>query len=224
LPNLNAYRIDLLITGFGPFPGVPRNPSAILAMRLASNKAFARMNVSVSTLIMPTSYAAIDRHLLPALQKQQPRAVLMLGVAARRKCVCIEKQAINRVSRLFPDAHGQTPQMQALEANADAQRCTRAPKQQMLLALRGRNIPARISHDAGRYLCNATYFAALGEARKSNNNAPHVIFIHVPMPKQACRHLGRDRRPSLQALTQGLIAAARELLRHAPKQNSSIHE
>ena len=44
----------------------------------------------------------------------------------------------------------------------------------LLAALNGRGFLAERSDDAGRYVCNSTYFHTLGQH-------PHALFVHVPM-------------------------------------------
>lgn len=219
-----AYRLklvsdrstDILITAFGPFPGVPRNPSACLSKKIASDRSFSRLGLCTRVLVMPTAYMAITTHLRPALAKMQPRAVLMLGVAARRRHLCIERLAVNRASRLMPDASGQMSAQLLLEPGGPPMRNARAPLQPMLRAMKRAHVPARMSRNAGRYLCNAAYFAALAEVIPSGNTLPRVAFIHVPMPQVAGRRKGRDPRPTLLAMTRALLAAAHEMLRGAP--------
>ena len=96
----------LLITGFGPFPRVPRNPSGLLAEHVAASPRLRLAGIRASALVLPTTYGAVDAMLRPAIAREVPDAVLMIGVAARRREVCVERQALNRVSRLFPDASG----------------------------------------------------------------------------------------------------------------------
>ncbi len=100
----------VLITGFGPFPGAPFNPSAALAKALACRRRPALAGIERSTYVFATTYASVDRE-LPKLfaQKQKPDVVLMFGVAGRRRQLCIETRACNAVSLLFPDAAGHRP-------------------------------------------------------------------------------------------------------------------
>ncbi len=52
--------LRLLVTGFGPFPGMPANPSAALAQRVAGSRPLAAVSASrPASLVLPTTYAAI---------------------------------------------------------------------------------------------------------------------------------------------------------------------
>ena len=98
----------VLLVGFGPFHGAPRNPSAVLVKRLASRRRPALAATIRTTHIFTTAYAAIDSELLK-LFAGKPDIVLMFGLAARRRHLCIETQARNARSILFPDVRGYRP-------------------------------------------------------------------------------------------------------------------
>jgi pyroglutamyl-peptidase len=170
----------LLITGFGPFPRVPRNPSEGLARAVARDPRWRRLGIAAEALVLETRYAALETHLIPKIRELRPDAILMLGVAARRRHVSIETRAMNRVSRLMPDAGGQIAPRLAYRPGAPPALRSRAPIAAMARAMRGCGVPARLSRDAGRYLCNAAYFAALLET--GSRTRAKVAFIHVPMP------------------------------------------
>ncbi|NWG26882.1 MAG: pyroglutamyl-peptidase I, partial [Pseudorhodoplanes sp.] len=75
----------ILVTGFGPFPGAPSNPTMALVRHLARLRRPALSDVRLVGHIFPTSYAAVDRE-LPALIRQHcPDAVVMFGLAARTR-------------------------------------------------------------------------------------------------------------------------------------------
>jgi pyroglutamyl-peptidase len=201
----------LLITGFGPFPRVPRNPSERVARAVAANPRWRLLGWQVDLRILDTRYSALDAQLLPALRECDPDAVLLLGVAPRRDAITPERQARNRVSRLFPDAGGRLGDA-SLRLDRDdprAIRRTRAPITAMVRVMRRRGLRAKISRDAGRYLCNAAYFTALracGPARQAR-----VAFVHIPFPRDASRRRaragdpeGRARRPSAQELVAAI--------------------
>jgi pyroglutamyl-peptidase len=147
--------------------------------------------------------------LRPAIAREAPDAVLMIGVAARRREVCVERQALNRVSRLFPDASGTVGRALAFSARSPLVLRTAAPRGALLAALRARGVPSRHSRDAGRYLCNASYFALMEDA---GSGPPLVVFLHVPLPRGA---RPGDRRPSLAEMAHAIEEAALVLARAA---------
>lgn len=202
----------LLVTGFGPFPRVPRNPSERLARAVAAHPRLRLLGIEARALILATTYPAVDAALMPALRDMAPDAVLMLGVAARRRHVSLETRAVNRVSRLFPDASGRVAARLAYRPGEPHVRRARAPVPGLLRALRAAGLDARPSRDAGRYLCNASSYAALGET-----SAP-TVFVHVPLPRS---HARRDRRPTLGQMERGLLEAALILSRAGSRASPS---
>src|SRR5207253_1411523 len=94
--------LTVLLTGFGPFPGAPFNPTAGLAQRLAARRRPAFADVSRIAHVFETSYAAVERELPALLKRVRPDVVLLFGVATRSKYLRIETRARNARSPLFP--------------------------------------------------------------------------------------------------------------------------
>ena len=101
--------LTVLITGFGPFPGAPFNPTTALAERLASRRRPAFADVRRIAHVFHTSYAAVDRELPALIKRVRPDVVLLFGVATRTNYLRIELRARNARSPLFPDAEGDCP-------------------------------------------------------------------------------------------------------------------
>ena len=204
----------ILLTGFGPFPGAPFNPSAALVKTLARRRRPALAEIVCTTHVFATAYAAVD-HDLPRLLALKPDVILMFGLAGRRRQLCIETRARNAVSVLFPDASGYRPQRGVIVRDGEAALPGAAPFADLLGALRGHRVPARLSRDAGRYLCNYAYWRALERARSGR---PLVQFVHIPPVrlKPRARWQNGHRGPSLaalvgagEALVIALMAASR---------------
>ena len=153
-----------------------------------------------------TIYAAVDRD-LPNLFAGQPDIVLIFGLAGRRRHLCIETRARNALSVLFPDASGYRPQHGVIAFGGPTALRGGGPFARLVGALRASSVPARLSRDAGRYLCNYTYWSAL---RRVRGGRPLVQFVHIPAITLSPRPLGRSRH-RVPTLPQ-LVAAAEVLL------------
>ena len=202
----------VLLIGFGPFPGAPFNPSAMLVKALARRRRPALADIVRATHVLATTYAAVERD-LPTLFAAKPDVVLMFGLAGRRRQLCIETRARNAISVLYPDAGGHRPQRGAIAPGGQPALRAAAPFAYLLGALRGSRISARLSRDPGRYLCNYAYWRALERVR---NERPLVQFVHIPAVRIAPRRQSRRHLPSLallvtaaETLLIALIAASR---------------
>lgn len=164
---------SVLITGFGPFPGMPRNPTAELARRLTDLPLPGLDGLRREALLLPTEWSAIPT-LKARLTADPPDGLLMLGVAGRRRHFNVEVRAMNAARGL--DAARSRP-APLLTPGGPAERHTTAAPQPLVHALRSAGLSATLSRDAGRYLCNGAYHAALETL--AGRDVP-VVFVHVP--------------------------------------------
>jgi pyroglutamyl-peptidase len=206
----------VLITGFGPFPGAPFNPSARLVQALLRRRRPALDGIEIGAHVFATSYASVDRD-LPKLLAQQPDVVLLFGVAGRRRHLCIETRAQNAVTPLFPDADGRKPEFDIITSGAPAALPGNAPFMRQLSTAR-RRFPSRLSRDAGRYLCNYVFWQAL---RRAENGRPLVQFVHIPPLRKAPRRSGKRATfaqlvRAAESILIALIATSRRASRAGP--------
>ena len=96
----------LLLTFFGPFPGVPVNPTVALAEGAQRLLTRMRPDLNVITRELPVSYDVSSTALRTALQDVQPDALISLGVAVGRDVVSLEQVAINLDSAGIEDNDG----------------------------------------------------------------------------------------------------------------------
>jgi pyroglutamyl-peptidase len=169
----------ILITGFGPFPGAPFNPTGPLVLALARRRIPGLRDVRRVAHVFPTSYAAVDRELPALLARERPDIVLMFGLASRRRHISMETRARNEISRMVADASGEFPAASLIAPGAHATLPLRAPAQRLLAAARAAGMPAALSGDAGSYLCNYLFWRA-GEAAERAGGPRLVAFVHVP--------------------------------------------
>jgi pyroglutamyl-peptidase len=199
----------VLITGFGPFPGAPFNPTEILAPELARCRLSPASNVYRMSHVFRVSYEAIDRDLPELMAGMRPDVLLMFGLAGRTKFVRIETRARNALARTTPDAAGKLPASATIAAGGPAILPLPAPVQRLLMAARSAGLPAALSHDAGRYLCNYLCWRA---AEWVQRGKPRIAaFIHVPQIHR--EHLHRPRRARLTF--DHLVAAGEAMVRAA---------
>ncbi|MBN9005225.1 MAG: pyroglutamyl-peptidase I [Rhizobiales bacterium] len=171
-------KLRILITGFGPFPGAPYNPTMPLVTRLAALRRPALDDIAITTHIFHVTYTTVDRELPQILDKHRPHALLMFGLAARTPYLRIETRARNAITTIWPDADGTRVRKGTISGTADA--LAFGPHMHKLLrAAQATGIDARASRDAGSYLCNYLSWRAI-EATHDNGGPKLAAFIHVP--------------------------------------------
>jgi pyroglutamyl-peptidase len=172
-------KLRILITGFGPFPGAPFNPTRPLVEQLKRLRRPAFDDVELSSHIFHVTYATVDRELPGLLAKHRPHALLMFGLATRTPYLRIETRARNAVTTIWPDADGTRIRKGSIAPQADAMMF--GPHTARLLrAALATGIDARASRDAGSYLCNYLSWRAI-EATHREDGPRLTTFIHVPL-------------------------------------------
>jgi pyroglutamyl-peptidase len=203
----------ILITGFGPFPGAPVNPTTPLVHHLARLRRPGLNGVRLVGHVFATSYAAVDRELPALIAREKPDALLMFGVATREKRIRIETRARNALA-LLPDATNASLRRHAIVPGGPASRAMPMPGARLLAAARGARVPAYLSRDAGRYLCN--YICWRGAETAAAKGPRLAAFVHVPPLDRTPRRTGGRRRLDAadlaragEAVLMAVAAAAR---------------
>jgi pyroglutamyl-peptidase len=207
----------ILITGFGPFPGAPFNPTGPLVRLLARAKL---PRTKIVTHIFETSYTAVDRDLPKLLKRYKPDAILMFGLASRARIVRIETRAQNALA-VLPDATGKIPKRHAIAPRRPSAMPMALPSQLLLQAVRKSGVRARLSTDAGRYLCNYLCWRAT-EAATGKNGPSLAAFVHVPLvPEKPVKKTG-NKKFTLDDLARAGEAALRPIVATVKPKNGTI--
>ena len=209
--------LRILITGFGPFPGAPFNPTEPLVARLLRLRRPAFSDVELTGHIFPVTYKAVDRELPDLLARHKPHALLMFGLATRTRHVRIETRARNAVTMLWPDADHTRVRKGSIAADANAARF--GPHTAKLLrAAVATGIDARASRDAGSYLCNYLSWRVI-EATCADDGPRLAAFVHVPPIARngASLRKGMTPRVTLEEMVDSGEAMLLEMVRLARK-------
>ncbi len=146
----------LLIYGFGPYKQFRENITEKILRGLPPRK-------GVKKVIFPVRFQR--RQFIEALKKHKPEVILGLGQTSRSRRIKIERRAVNRIR----------------ENKGDRARPIRAGGRKWLatsLRLNGGR-QARISHDAGDYVCNYSMYVILDYLKRRGLPA-RFGFIHIP--------------------------------------------
>jgi pyroglutamyl-peptidase len=205
--------MKILVTGFGPFPGAPFNPTGRLVEKLACSRRLAQSGTQCMSHVFCTSYHQVDSELPALLARAKPDVLVMFGLAGRTRHLRIEMRAHNVVSCIIPDAARWKPLVGTIAPGAVASMSLRMPAQRLVSASRSTGVKTMLSRDAGRYLCNYLCWRATEVAGPPEG--PRVAaFVHVPQ----VRRTGARRRSPLtfqrlvragEAIVLAAVAAAR---------------
>lgn len=198
----------LLVTGFGPFPGAPRNPTETLVAGLAEESPEALGASAVKAAVLPTDYRRSWEKLRRLYAAFAPDVVVHFGLSQRIEAIHVERIGRNFVNPARPDAAGYAPASgRARRSGPEALQAT-LPVSDIVAALTTAGFPAAPSENAGAYVCNATLYRSLHAG-----GAPRVGFIHVP--PQGKKGLTRTQLAEAAAivLCAGTAAPFRPVLR-----------
>jgi pyroglutamyl-peptidase len=210
-----SEKLRICITGFGPFPGAPFNPTGPLVARLLRLRRPAFGEVELSGHIFPVTYKAVDRELPELLAQRRPHALLMFGLTSRTPYVRIETRARNAVTTLWPDADHALIRKGSIAGGADAMMF--GPHTAKLFrAARATGLDARASRDAGSYLCNYLSWRAI-EATCGDSGPSLAAFVHVPPLARGAESRRKDaaHRVTLEELVDAGEAMLLEMVRLA---------
>ena len=199
----------ILVTGFGPFPGVTDNPSDDLMRALeARREHFKQLGILLEARTLAVVYEGLATRLSALVRETAPDAILHFGVATRRKTISVETRAHNRRHPRAVDAQGAQPDSAILHIDGPATIGVQIPAAKIASRICSAGIAALTSRDAGRYLCNATLYETL----RAQPQLP-AGFIHIPLP-------GRRGAPDFRDIVEAADIAIVALAAHVHKAQS----
>jgi pyroglutamyl-peptidase len=212
-----SKQLRILITGFGPFPGAPFNPTMPLVTRLTALRRPAFDNVEFSSHIFHVTYATVDRELPELIASLRPDAMLSFGLADRTPFMRIETRARNAVTTTFPDADRNRARKGSIVDGADAM-LFGPHTAKLLRAARATGVDARASRDAGSYLCNYLSWRSI-EAVRRVNGPRLAAFVHIPLLERgvSSRRTPRIRLEELVDASEAMLLEMVKLARAATR-------
>ncbi len=177
----------LVISSFGPFPGVPINPTQEVADRLQARLQARHPDQRVVHVRLPTHFGGawetLETHLEqimsnPALHLS---AVLSLGVSNKLKHIALERIAMNYVRGGRKDASGAvtSPQGGPLIPFGPDGLATRLPLESLEASLRDKGWSVECSNSAGTYVCNEVFYKLMHWCNRRAWLGP-AGFVHIP--------------------------------------------
>ncbi|HZZ60532.1 MAG TPA: hypothetical protein VFE63_05080 [Roseiarcus sp.] len=199
----------VLVTAFEPFGGETINASWEAARALDGWRSGDWVAVSRR---LPCVYGACVAEFVEAFELLAPEAVLMTGQAARRGVVSVESVARNRAGASMPDNRGVAGAAMTLSGPALLE--ATVPANDIARAIRASGAPARVSANAGDYVCNHLFYGALSTLIEKAPGTP-AIFIHLPATPEQTPVRANRRRLATADAARALEAAIMAMTRKA---------
>lgn len=168
---------SLLVTGFGPFPGAPQNPTAALVEALGREAAETFGAGTLRALVLPTEFVRSWSELRSLYRRFHPDVVVHFGLSARATEIRLETGARNCLGTEKVDASGVVPRRRRISQRGADRLAVTLSTSKLAAALSAAGFAAAISDDAGDYVCNSTLYRSLAI---SEGTARQVGFCHVP--------------------------------------------
>lgn len=154
---------DVLVIGFEPFGKNEVNPSQLIAEALGG-------------VVLPVSYGRAAGELRRALDDRDPEIVVAFGLADDRDAITPERFAHNLDEADTIDNDAAAGSGAEIEAAGPIAYRSTLPVDEIVAALRARELPATVSRDAGGYMCNHVFYLLMHTLKPGRMGG----FVHVP--------------------------------------------
>ena len=180
----------ILVTGFEAFFDDAINPSQQVLPFLKCADA------QLCFYTLPVSFSCAHQQIMEQVKIEKPEALLMLGQAAGRKKVALEKIALNIQFGARGDAESPVAIDRTIDLSAPLALANSLPLNEWASQAQAEDLPLEISFFAGVYVCNSIYFQSL-QAFAASHEVPTgipVLFVHLPyLPEQVIEKPGIAR-------------------------------
>ena len=203
-------RPTILLTGFGPFPGVPDNARARRGPRRAKAARDLFPAYDVVAEILPTEWVAAPQKVGDLLARPGTVLALHFGVSWQAEGFQIELVGRNRCTAIA-DAAGHLPAADCLLDDGPAELACTLPVERIVQRLTQLGVPVRTSTDAGGFLCNALLYRSLGAA--DTLEKPHLVgFVHLPADLVGHGPDGQAPHPDCRLDWRGAMTGSVEII------------
>lgn len=153
----------IALTGFTVFSSHSLNPTEVLVNKFKDKD-------YINSEVVPVSYSKSAE----SAKKIEGKVLLMMGLAAGRKEISLERYAWNERKASIPDNDGVVYNGEKIEEDGEDRLETKIDILEIERRLQKEGIPVKISTDPGRYVCNNIYYTALSSSIRPS------LFVHFP--------------------------------------------
>ena len=202
--------MKILVTGFEPFGGEVRNPSAEVVESLPD----AVGTIEIIKLVLPVERYRCAELVKQAVLTHRPDAVLSIGQAGGRAAVSVERVAINLDDYRIEDNVGNRPKEEPVVPGGPDAYFTNIPVENMASNIRFLGVPAAVSLSAGSFVCNHLMYSVRHWLEEQGMDTP-FCFIHIPyLPEQAVKKPGQPSM-SMELIRKAIDVAVMKMALYA---------
>lgn len=165
----------IILTSFPPFHTHPYNPSEHVYENLQLDQIQSHIDHQVLTVDYQNSFEQLKKRILT----EQPQFIFMMGLAASRRDITLERIGINYIHSERVDNLGNIVKKQRILRDGPDGLMTTLPIDDILEELIHRKLPFSVSNTAGTYVCNYIFYQTLNLLRDENLSS-HAEFVHLP--------------------------------------------
>lgn len=166
--------MNILVTGFSSFPGVPVNPCEEVLAWIEQTYP----STVLTVCLLPVSYARSATKLAQHIQANVPDVVIEFGVSNRSSDIRLESMGYNARNAGIPDVDGVHCAIQSIDQTLpyNCVKETVWPVDLLYEYLKERSkIGITVSTNPGRYVCNNLYWETLHRFSETPS-----LFVHIP--------------------------------------------
>jgi len=166
-----------ILTGFEPFGNYPFNPVQDSTTEYNGRTV---NGIEIVGLVLPCSYTRSFQILSAEMDRLAPDIVLETGFASGAPGIRLEAVGRNLMyHERYADADGRRPDHEPIVSGGKPYYRTNADNVALMIALKEAGIPAEISVDADRFICNALIYQTARRIEEGGLPIRHAYF-HTP--------------------------------------------
>jgi len=191
-----------ILTGFEPFGNYPFNPTQDLVKFYNGTTV---NGIEIVGLVLPCSYARSFQVLSAEMDRLAPDMILETGFVSGALRIRLEAVGRNQMYHdRYADADGRRPDHEPIVSGGKPYYRTNADNVALMIALQEAGIPAEISIDADRFVCNALIYQTARRIEEEGLPIRHAYF-HTPATED---YRGNPELAGKPVIPRGQLTAA----------------
>ena len=166
----------VLLTGFDPFWGYPRNVSQMAMQRVVE---VGQYPFEIIGRTLPTSFKRAPEFMAKSIAEVQPKLVLSLGLLENISAFRLERIGLNINHTIQEDIDGDKPSHRRILTNGPLAYEVNLPFQYIVAELEKSVLPVEVSYHAETFVCNHLIYTTM-HLITTRRLPIYFGFVHLP--------------------------------------------